>query len=693
MDIAANLACEIFPTARKCNSPELDVYASVDTSLLEGPSFGLAIFISLIGTILNTGTRDDVSFTGAITTGGNVDPVGDVDLKIKVASDEKQIVIPYENEITQNSRILGPKLLTSKHVSDVLWLGLGSDYLFKYLIEDANDPWTTAGEYLNNCLNSDYLPYELGVCARRAFLSSPSFTSLYKESCLQWTTKVLALAPLSDPNPTNILQAILCDLDFSAVLSDNPDLLEKHIAILFKQLAINGSPKESINLLNLFFLLRNSKEVLGSSGPLRSAILDVQRELEEKKDLEGLECIFGGFQGLAQRIRSSDIPETDLYTALKNPPLETVIIHDRRGAKVDLARFLYRYRGRPLDYENDYPMALFDSSSTVPDYLRSDDWNQEKDAVFSHPEGVLMARNFTYQAFDLNRFDSRLLWRDGVGCWPPSIDSLHFLSDIYNSELHICKENGRILDLCCGCGVVGIALSKISKLQDIRFLDIEPTACGITKINISENFDDSGKWVSDRDEFGLPCKRALSEMQGEDVQVFTVYTGEATSILTAIVGNTESEENPFERTFFTPPYVPEPNLLETSLWRATAGTELLEWVIQNAHSFTSELIVAYSSIAEHAVKRAIKSNSRISDTSLLGEHWVALRIPGMVELFEAIPNGSRKGLLSERAETYWNMYLHSLESTEDLHNRGLLPHHGHGFKFAHQVKSLRIVFD
>lgn len=690
LDVAVRLVDDLFPGESKLVSSELDLFSTIDTSLLEGPSFGAAIFVSLVGTALGVGTRDDVSFTGEVASDGRIQAVGDIDLKLQVASDEKLIVIPAKNELKPETMKLGPKFIASNHVTDILWLGLGSDYLFNFLLEESGEAWNTLETYLEQCASNNYLPYDLGECARRAFLANSRFTKLYSERTLQWTSRILALAPLSDPNPTNILQAVLCSLDVSSLLSDRTDLLEKNIAALFKELAQRGRATESIDLLNLYFLLRNSKEVLGSPGPIRSAALEVLEELRARGDADALECIFGGRMGLAQRIQSSGISDADLYSALKDPPLETVVIHDRRDEKVNLGRFQYRFRERQLDYENEYPMALFDSSATVPDFLQSSNWSQQMDAVFSHPEGTLMAENFSYQAFDLNRFDTRILWRDGVGCWPPSIDSLHFLSDIYNNGLHKGSETKRILDLCCGCGVIGIALSKLSKARDVRFLDSEPSAGSITRINIMENFNDSGTWMTSTDKLGIPCERASRGIDGKQLQEFTVYVGEATSVLTNMVQRSDSGQSLFDRVYFTPPYVPEPSLLGTSLWKATAGTELLEWIIQNAHAFTADLVVAYSTIAEHAVKRAINNNDRITSSNVLGEHWVALRIPGMVEQFETIPSGVRKGRLTERAEAYWNMYLHRLQTTDELHRIGLLPHKGHGFKFAHMVKSVRI---
>lgn len=692
---ALSAATRVLTLGETTASGVLSIRASVPLELMEGPSYGLAIFVSLAGLLLRTGTREEIAYTGAITPEGTVESVGDLELKLAVSCDKDRLVIPDSSDVGGRISADGPRILKVKSVHEVLWLGLTTSYLTDHLLPSSSTPWETLSHYIDKHVSIGLLPKDIGFQCRSAYARGSVLTELVDSHRLEYGAKLISLCPFSDPDPTNLLQAIFCEYDWAALQQDEHVKAESVIGGYVRALAEAGLVVESRDLLNLYFLATNSRKVLARSGPIRNAIMEIHNELQKKKDVRGLSMLFGGPSGISRRIAAADISDTDLQIAVSNPPTVTEVVHDKVGSTIRLGRFRYFFRGEQLGFEIEDPMALLDSSSTVPDNFRRDHWTIAMDSLLSSEKGRIVAENFSPQAIRLNRFDVNLLWQDGLGCWPPSIDALHMLSDIYNGgSQFVASDSKSILDLCCGCGVIGLALAKIGNFNSVSFMDIEPTACALTRINIAENFAIDGTWSSSADVgLGYELSECIASAPDFAPMQFRVYRGEATSLLLKLRAAMPPAHSYFDRVFFTPPYIPEPDLLHIPLWRATSGTGLLEWVVENGHLFTSQLVVSYSEIVEPIVSRALAKCPKVSGSTLLGDHWVAFRIPGFVDAFRLVDDCTGRRSMTEEAKDYWRLYLECLEETSCLEKDQLVPSGGHGFKWAHRIVTRSVLYD
>jgi len=92
----------------------------------DGPSAGVAMFISIVSVLAHNAVRHDVAMTGEITLRGRVLPIGGLKEKLLAAlrGGIKTVIIPCENEkdlaeIPDNVK-RGLEIITVRHVDEVL---------------------------------------------------------------------------------------------------------------------------------------------------------------------------------------------------------------------------------------------------------------------------------------------------------------------------------------------------------------------------------------------------------------------------------------------------------------------------------------------------------------------------------------------------------------------------------------------
>ncbi|NQV14998.1 methyltransferase [bacterium] len=226
-------------------------------------------------------------------------------------------------------------------------------------------------------------------------------------------------------------------------------------------------------------------------------------------------------------------------------------------------------------------------------------------------------------------------WQDLHALWPPSVDSFYFLNNLMeniNSLLGNKKQISSILDVGTGTGFLGIMLTHLFKdVKKLCLTDWTTTSYLYSSINY---FINSQQHFQNRD-ISFQFKTAAN----------TYWDN---------FGEMNSEDNKYDLVVCNPPYLPIPEKFsELRAENTTAGTELLEHIIEQSIGLGKMTIIQFSHIAkEIAEKVAIKCGRELQ---LIGKPKVIpFRIPRALENREYM-----EWLLDENAtekDTGWKLF-------------------------------------
>jgi hypothetical protein len=180
---------------------------------------------------------------------------------------------------------------------------------------------------------------------------------------------------------------------------------------------------------------------------------------------------------------------------------------------------------------------------------------------------------------DLIRISHRevdILWRYGPELFPPSIDSFHMLSDVMNHG-GVRHPTESVLDIGSGTGFLGILFSlynhTVNKLTLNDWL-LTPMLYGLTnwEINVDSN-------------------RAC----------------EVRSFLHVATPPPKPPKRRYDVVLCNPPYLPLiAGYKKIGKLSTVSGTDLLEYVIQNARSLGKRVYLQFSNLARNAVKSTLE---------------------------------------------------------------------------------------
>jgi Lysine methyltransferase len=283
-------------------------------------------------------------------------------------------------------------------------------------------------------------------------------------------------------------------------------------------------------------------------------------------------------------------------------------------------------------------------------------------------------------------YDIKILWRDGLGIFPPSIDTLHFIGDLATAfQGERAEKVTSVVDIGYGTGVLGlIAAKNFPQVNQVHFIDIEPGVREILSANILANWPSSAINIPDLPKSypeNLAGKADESSHQeaplfpGNIVEVkqngrtirLVFHNASADAVLPRIAK--ELPDGKFSVAIATPPYLPIREPLPVPIWPAAAGTGLLKWAVSSAGSFAGEMYLSYGEIAQQYFDSALRSAKQRWDVtqSLLGRRVVRFRFPDLEDLFDDDYWGPR--LLEGPLSRVGDMRIRKESHEQDMNRR------------------------
>jgi len=180
---------------------------------------------------------------------------------------------------------------------------------------------------------------------------------------------------------------------------------------------------------------------------------------------------------------------------------------------------------------------------------------------------------------EVNFRDLNNVWHDKKykNTWPVTIDTLFFITELYEFLKNKNLDIKNILDLGCGSGFLGQHLSKIFTSSEITFADINPNALKLSKVNNEiNNFSSKFNYV-ETDSF--------SKIQGK-----------------------------FDLIVMNPPYIPHKPIdhLEKNSHNCYNGLDLLLNSLENFEDYLNKngyLIFLYSDVGKNEVEQKLNGSS------------------------------------------------------------------------------------
>jgi len=281
-------------------------------------------------------------------------------------------------------------------------------------------------------------------------------------------------------------------------------------------------------------------------------------------------------------------------------------------------------QGKSISGTVDWPVALIEDDAFCPLALQRPRQSGEPRWVYdftSSPKEVLDAFGETVL---IRTKRTEILWRDMRGVWPPSIDSFHVVRYLLSSRR--LKGVHRIIDVGAGTGIIGIfcAMHYPDDISEVVFVEENPAAAVVCAINVLLNLSDMDlSDLESKNSLEVACDRILAlfnspdglEIKRERGVPLRVRVGIYRGNAMAYFRQYKFQEAKNTAIICTPPYLPEAHTLDPGMWRAVAGTELLEFMIRYSHKFAQRLIIQFSSIAYSYANRAFIEAQRSGELS------------------------------------------------------------------------------
>lgn len=187
--------------------------------------------------------------------------------------------------------------------------------------------------------------------------------------------------------------------------------------------------------------------------------------------------------------------------------------------------------------------------------------------VHGHPLGTRVRSRFTEEPLLIKHDGLEFLWRYGPELFPPSVDSFHMLEALEGEDV-LRQPLGTCLDLGAGTGFLGICLARRNgRIATVVLRDWLLTPVLFSAVN------------AERNRPACPSTRFSVEL---------AYHGPPRSLT----------ERRYDLVVCNPPYLPLLRDFESLGWlSAVAGTDLLEFAIENARTMGRQVYVQFSNLA------------------------------------------------------------------------------------------------
>jgi len=639
---------------------------------LEDISYGLPLYALIFCELLNLPVNNSIVGSGAINESGVLLPVEKLEFKENAVRKADFAHFLYPGSVV-NVNLSGIKVYNKEQAS-YIWSGPAVILQYINNLDDPDQIFSILRDFISIHIN-ELFPANFGENLYRLGKSNSLIIRAIKKYKSEWILTCLKnISTLEIQNYNSLIQLLEPENDIKKFIGD-PVKSDNFIHEVFENLIDLATKIPDIAVFSTasFIRLLNSEisisNLISSSISFRKQmILIMDNAVNSCSNDEQLNGVTRGNQIISSFLNDLSIIDLDF----SNPD-------DIRKDQIYL-QLSINYENNLLkgisysfpDYPNiaasqlQNPIALIDSSSSLPPKLRRLNWTYEMSAMealpnSSHIFNRLGTNNlFIFPPMMKNGLETRIKWGDGTGTWPPSIDTLHLISilaknSFYGRQMYYKK----VCDLGCGTGIHGLMFALNSKVNYIDFIDIEPSAGLTLRNNVFENLSKvKGIEYSSKDFLDgkqQPFEEAVVRFLKEKIQNLTI-------------------NDPYDLLICTPPYVPFIDILNNPLmWRAVAGTELLNFVLKNAKSIAKKTIIQFSDIALPEVKS-------LKNCKIIGKNIVGFRIPPLTEYFT---DDERASIIGEKWMNKVKKYIIDVDKEKNEYN-------DHGFRYLHEVKTYLI---
>jgi hypothetical protein len=648
----------------------LGIYLDVDTNFalkrLEDDSYGLPVYAAAVAALCGFSVSGDVVGTGTVEVNG---ALGKVTALVEKSTASAGAVFVYSATKT-NSRVPRGIPVDTALAGASLWWGLDLLHRAAEVTETGDLFLLYLDAYLSGHRGAAYRR-DTGLCLLKLASTHPCVGQAFTAHRDRWAFRALRHADeLSEIHFWDLLQL----LDPRAPVQDTWQSPDKRESLLVETIdALQGS--DGIELADvvscvhrLVHVTRGSVDLtllLQTESRFRAAVVGLLNRVyatsPRSRDLER-RC-----DELGRTIETlASIPSAGTHLPTRHPQLQIEPNYDATGFSA--LRFTFPDAPHLAASTLDAPAALFDVSSGLPDGLRRSNWTPADSALNNAAHGDAICSRFgvdnlfAFPSFLENGIRTEILWGDGTGTWPPSIDTLHLVA-VMRDEGIFDRSNRyrRVLDLGCGTGVHGLLVARNTEVDEFTFIDSEPGARITTTHNVFRNLHPDGAAAT-----ATVLSDAPTSVGGWRVRFLEMFARSAHEL---------SRKAPYDLTICTPPYVPFVDILRApGMWQAVAGTSLLQLVLEHHARFSRKTVVQFSEIALPEVEPLLAGMEPVA------RHLVGFRIPPLTEYFDSMSPLYKLGeIWREQVEPY----LVDTETSTEPHTQK----HHHGFKYFHWIRT------
>jgi len=342
----------------------------------------------------------------------------------------------------------------------------------------------------------------------------------------------------------------------------------------------------------------------------------------------------------------------------------------------------------------DDPIAFIEDAGNWPAAARAAGVTSGSDYFDAMPDGAAIREAFRHTV-SIEIGPATILWHDGLGVWPPSIDSFHVARYLSN---HGQSFNGitSVTDVGAGTGVLGIfAALQWAKIKHVRFLESDYNSAVVCALNASLNLGGKESIQDTKERTTAVAVDVEQLLSGSPVEL-TDRTGKGRHV-EIVIGNamrtlrkqTSSLASDAHALVCAPPYIPNVQMLAPYLWRAVDGTDLLEFVIQHHHELADRVVVEFSSVALPHARRAYaacQTAEGAQEINTVGLGTVAFKIPPLAGFFaspaDALKRTKSLVAVPERTKRFLESLTGITEQTTTVREGD---REGKGYRFFHEL--------